>query len=87
MNKKDIFEFRMSGEPHAWEGLVDIREISIETLGDKFQHVLLKMDGTNNKTKEKEQIQFHMGSYTFEQLIEGINGVIQQYKELTKQDG
>lgn len=69
---KDIFEFRMKGEPHCWEGLVDIREISIETLGDKFEHVLLKMDGKNNKTKTREQIQFHMSHYTFEKLVEGI---------------
>lgn len=81
---KDIFEFRMSGEPHTWEGLVDIREISIEELGERFEHVLLKMDGTNNKTKAREQIQFHMSSYTFERLIEGINNIIPKYKEMKK---
>ena len=82
--KKDIFEFRMSGEPHAWEGLVDIREVSIETLGGRFENVLLKMDGTNNKTKAREQIQFHMSQYTFENLVEAINRIIPQYKELRK---
>jgi hypothetical protein len=72
----------MSGEPHLWEGMVDIREISIETFGDEFQHVLLKMDGKNNKTGAREQIQFHLSEYTFENLVEGINRVIGQYKEL-----
>lgn len=83
---KDVFEFRMKGEPHCWVGLVDIREISIEELGDNFEHVLLKMDGTNNKTKAREQIQFHMSSYTFEQLVEGINRIIPKYKELQKKN-
>lgn len=79
---KDIFEFRMSGEPHCWEGLVDIREISIEKLDDKVEHILLKMDGKNNKTGAREQIQFHMQPYTFEHLIEGINNIMSEYKKL-----
>lgn len=84
---KDIFEFRMSGEPHAWEGIVHIREISLEEFGDGVDHVLLKMDGNNNKTKAREQIQFHMSKYTFEKLVEGINNIIPKYKELTKNNG
>ena len=78
---KDIFEFRMKGEPHLWMGMVDIREISIEE--HEFR-VLLKMDGTNHKTKQPEQIQFHMSPYTFEQLVEGINAIMPKYKELKK---
>jgi len=77
---KDIFEFRMRGEPHTWVGMVDIREISIED-GIELR-VLFKMDGTNNKSKQREQIQFHMSPYTFEQLVEGINAIIPKYKEL-----
>ena len=76
---KDIFEFRMYGEPHTWEGLVDIREISIE---ENPLRILIKMDGTNNKTKKREQIQFHMSPYTFERMIEGINSSMEQYKKL-----
>ncbi len=77
----DIFEFRMSGDPHCWEGLVDIREISVDEV---TKTVLLKIDGDNNKTKAREQIQFHMRPSTFEELIEGINRIMPQYKEMKK---
>ena len=83
---KDVFEFRMYGEPHCWEGIVHVREISIEELGEEFEYVLLKIDGVNNKTKEREQIQFHMGAYTFEKIVEGINNIIPRYKELNQKN-
>lgn len=85
--KNSIFEFRMKGRSkddagHLWERGIDIREISLETLGDEFERVLLKMDGTNNKTKEQEQIQFHFGRDDFEQLVTGINAIMPEYRRL-----
>ena len=84
---KDIFEFRMKGRDeddigHCWEGMVDLREISIEKIGDKVNHILFKMDGANNKTKAREQIQFHMSPYTFENICTAINAIMPEYKKL-----
>ncbi len=84
--KKNIFEFRMSGEPHCWEGMIDLRELSIEKSDSQFEYVLLKMDGTNNKTRKREQIQFHMNRYTFEELVKAINNIIHEYERLKEDE-
>lgn len=62
------------GEPHLMEKL-DLREVNIETINGK-KHLFIKIDGDNNKTGKREQLQFHVNTHFTEELINGINACV-----------
>lgn len=56
---------------------LDLREVNID--GNEFnKRLFIKIDGVNNKSNEKEQIQIFLSPSDAEELARGLNEVIKK---------
>ena len=72
MTKSEISIASYCNEPHLLDD-IDIREVSMDK-----DRLFIKIDGTNNKTGKREQLQIRFHKYDMESLITGINGCIKK---------